>query len=172
MPKISETVINFEVYEDSVAYLGIASVTMPDISSLTNTISGAGIAGNVESVTLGHIDAMSMSLSFRTVTTDAIKLTEARRHTLDLRVAQQFTNTTSGVVDVDTIKHIVVVTPKKLGLGNLKPASTADVSGEYAVSYLATYINGRKVTEIDPLNYICIINGKDSLASVRTALGK
>ncbi len=29
-------------------------VTLPDLTALTQTISGAGIAGNVESVILGH----------------------------------------------------------------------------------------------------------------------
>lgn len=33
-------------------------------------------------------------------------------------------------------------------------------------------MDGSKVTEIDPLNFICIINGKDYLKDVRKALGK
>ena len=35
-----------------------------------------------------------------------------------------------------------------------------------------TYINGKKVRELDPLNFICYINGVDYLAGVRAALGK
>lgn len=42
----------------------------------------------------------------------------------------------------------------------------------YAVSYYATYIDGKKKLEIDPLNYIYYVNGKDYLADVRKALGK
>ena len=59
-----------------------------------------------------------------------------------------------------------------LALGKVAAASTADVSGEYAVSYYAMYLDGSKVTEIDPLNFVCIINGKDYLKDVRKALGK
>ena len=62
--------------------------------------------------------------------------------------------------------------PKKTALGKLAVASAADVSGEYATSYYALYIDGVKVTEIDPLNFICIINGTDYLQQVRKALGK
>ena len=37
---------------------------------------------------------------------------------------------------------------------------------------LVLYINGKKVRELDPLNFICYINGVDYLAGVRAALGK
>lgn len=43
---------------------------------------------------------------------------------------------------------------------------------EFAVRYWATYIDGKKVREIDPLNFICLIDGTDYLADVRKALGK
>ena len=45
-------------------------------------------------------------------------------------------------------------------------------SGEYAVSYYALYLDGKKVVEIDQLNFIYYINGKDYLEDVRKALGK
>ena len=73
---------------------------------------------------------------------------------------------------VSSVKHIMRVKPKKTALGKVAAASTADVSGEYAVSYYAMYMDGKKVTEIDPLNFICMINGTDFLAAVRKALGK
>ena len=66
MPKVDESVINFAVYEDSVEYVGMAKASLPDLSALTQSISGAGIAGNVEAVILGHFDAMTLGLNFRT----------------------------------------------------------------------------------------------------------
>lgn len=67
---------------------------------------------------------------------------------------------------------IEIVFPKKTSLGKVATASTSDASGEYSVSYFATYLEGKKVLEIDPLNYIFFVNGKDYLAEVRRALGK
>nr|DAO70317.1 MAG TPA: tail tube protein [Caudoviricetes sp.] len=74
--------------------------------------------------------------------------------------------------EVVSVKHILVVTPKKLNPGKVATAAAAEVSGEYAVSYYATYIDGKKKLEIDPLNDIYYVNGKDYLADVRKALGK
>ena len=49
MPKIDETVIGFAVYEDATEYIGISEVTLPEISNITEEISGAGIGGKIES---------------------------------------------------------------------------------------------------------------------------
>lgn len=172
MAKVDETVIGFAVYEDATEYFGMSEVTLPEISNLTEEISGAGIGGKVESVILGAIEAMTTTLNFRTVTKNAIKLHEPREHKIDLRAAQQQKDTTKGVTEVVKVKHLLTLTPKKLNPGKVATASAAEVSGEYATTYFATYIDGKKMLEIDPLNYIYYVNGKDYLADVRKALGK
>lgn len=172
MQRIDEATINFDVYEDAVEYLGMSEVTMPEISTLTQEIQGAGIAGNVEAVITGHLAAMSMTLNFRTVTDAAIRLCEPRIHNIDLRVAQQVQNTRTGTIEVGKLKYILKVRPKKFAPGKAAPASPADASGEYAVSYFAMYKDGVKKMEVDPFNYIYFINGKDYLEEVRKALGK
>ncbi len=172
MAKVDELVINFAVYEDANEYLGMAEATLPDLEFLTEEISGAGIAGNVEEIIIGHLSAMTTTLNFRTVCKSAVRLLEPRVHKLDLRVAQQQMNNRTSKTEVTSLKHIMKVKPKKTALGKVAAASTADVSGEYAVSYYAMYMDGKKNTEIDPLNFICIINGYDYLEEVRKALGK
>lgn len=172
MAKIDETVIGFAVYENATEYLGLSEVTLPEISNITEEISGAGIGGKLESVILGAIEAMTLTLNFRTVTNNAIKLHEPRQHQIDLRAAQQEKDTTKGVTNVVQVKHLLTITPKKLNPGKVATASAAEVSGEYAVSYYATYIDGKKKLEIDPANYIYYVNGTDYLAAVRKALGK
>lgn len=172
MAKIDELVINFAIYEDANEYLGMAEVTLPDLEFLTEELDGAGINGKVEEIIVGHLSAMTTTLNFRTVCNSAVRLLEPRVHKIDLRVAQQQMNNRTSETEVRSLKHIMRVKPKKTALGKVAAASTADVSGEYAVSYYAMYMDGKKNTEIDPLNFICIINGVDYLAAVRKALGK
>ena len=172
MPRVDETVINFAVYEEGTEFLGMAEVTLPEISNLTNEVKGAGINGTFESVARGHLEAMSLTLNFRTLVKSAIKLLEPRNHQIDLRVAQQSTENTSGNTDVTRVKHVLIVRAKKLSPGKVAPATPADASGEYAVTYWATWIDGEKVLEIDILNFIYFVNGTDWLEDVRKALGK
>lgn len=172
MPNFDESVINFAVYEDSVEYVGMAGVTLPNLAAIVQTLSGAGIAGNVEVPVLGHYDVMSLTLNFRTTTEHSVRLSEPRRHNIDLRMAQQIEDTVAGEVKVQSIKHVLVVVPKTDTGGTVAPAAPTNGSGEYSVRYWATYIDAAKVREIDPLNFICEVNGVDYLADVRKAIGK
>lgn len=172
MPRIDQTNVNFEVYENSVNYLGMAQITLPNLTQIAESFSGAGIAGNVEAVARAHFDAMTLGIQFRTTTVEAIRLMRPERHTLDLRVARQDEDTEAGQIFIAPVKYIAVVMPKSLNLGNLAPHSRQDLNGEYALRYFAVYVEGALVTEIDQLNYKALIDGVDYLASVRSALGK
>ena len=172
MSKVDQSIINFLLYENGSDYLGIASAQLPDLSFLNQIVAGAGIGGNIEAPILGHIDAMTLTLSFRTLTEHSYKLTAPREHNIDLRVAQQEEDNVAGTLSAKSVKHVLVVIPKSLKGGNVSPAAPADASGEYAVRYWATYIDGEKKLELDPLNFICFVDDTDYLATVRKALGK
>ena len=164
--------INYAIYEDAIEKLGTTEATLPDIEFMSETVSGCGIGGEVEEIIIGMLSAMTTSLSFRTVCPAAVSLMEPRTHKIDLRVAQQQTDSKTGDIKTVAVKHVLKIKPKKTGMGKVAVASAGDVSGDYATSYFATYIDGKKMTEIDPYNFICMINGKDYLADVRKALGK
>lgn len=170
--KVENGVTNFAVYEDATEYYGMAEVTLPEISSLTEEIKGAGISGVLPGAFVGHFEALTLSLNFRSVTGDALKLLEPRNHQIDLRASQQVWNSAAGRYTQTKVKHLLLVTPTKFSPGKLAPASPAEASGEYAASYFATFINGVKKMEIDILNFIFFVNGVDYLEEVRKALGK
>lgn len=55
---------------------------------------------------------MSMTLNYRTMTEQAVRLSEPRRHNIDLRYAVQDEDPVAAAVQVRAIKHILVVIPK------------------------------------------------------------
>lgn len=170
--KVENGVTNFAVYEDATEYYGMAEVTLPEISSITEEVKGAGISGTFNGAFVGHIEAMTLTLNFRSVTKAAIRLLEPRNHQIDLRASQQVWDSGAGRFKQSHVKHVLMVTPTKYSPGKLAPASPAESSGEYAVMYFATYIDGVKIMEIDILNFIFFVNGVDYLEDVRKALGK
>lgn len=172
MSKQPQAYINFDVYENAVDLVGVAKVTLPDISYLTATLNGPGIAGNIEAVLIGMVEAMTTTLNFTSVTAAATKLLRPEKHQLDLRVAEQDWDPVSTERAVAADKYVMVVVPKSTKPGTIAPASTADTSGEYAVYRYEAYKNGKTLWKIDPYNYICEIDGVDYMAEVRKALGK
>lgn len=169
---VDQSVINFSVYEDANDFLGMASATLPNLDALTQSISGAGIAGNVEAVIIGHLNAMTTQLSFRTFSEGSVKLSEPREHHIDLRVAQQVFDQVSGTHKVQSVKHVLVLFPKAESNGKVAPASPSDGSGDFATRLWRTYIDGQLVREVDQYNFIYMVNGVDYLADVRKALGR
>ena len=172
MPMQPEAYIDFEVYEDANNFVGVAQATLPDINFLTQQITGAGISGNIEAVLIGMIDAMTLQLQFRSATDAAVSLMKPIKHNIDLRVAEQYWDTTKAAKEVKADKYVMAIMPKNFDPGNVAPASAADTSGSYSVYYYAAYKDGKKLWEIDPWNYICNIGGVDYMKDVRKALGK
>ena len=164
--------IDFAVYEDATEYVGIASVTMPDVNQKVAVINGAGIGGDIEVPIPGHVDAMAMEMAFRNYSSNVAKLREPRRHKLELRPAKQYEDPVRGELVTAEVKHVLVVVPKSVTGGTIAPAAPEDIKISFSVRYLATFENGRKVTEIDPFNRIYMVNGVDYAAPVRKALGK
>lgn len=164
--------IDFAVYEDSTEFVGMANVQLPDKNQKVITMNGAGIGGDVEVPMAGHYDAMTLTLAFRTYTEKLATLREHRRHQIELRVAQQNEDPVSGTLMVDTVKHVFVVVPKSAAGGTVAPAAAGDGNIVFSVRYWATYINGKKVDEVDQLNRVDIVNGIDYNAPIRKALGK
>lgn len=167
-----ESIIDFKVYEDKTEYLGVAEVGLPSIAYITQTLTGAGIAGNVEAALIGMVDTMTTTMKFRSCTDAAAKLAKPIAHQLDLRVAEQYFDSVGGQRTVEADKYVVKVIPKTFTPGNVAPASPADANGEYSTIYYAAFKDGKKLWEIDPYNYICIIDGVDYMEPVRKALGK
>ena len=170
--KQPEAYIDFEVYEGKTNFVGVAKATLPNINFITQTITGAGISGNIEAVLTGMVDTMDLSLEFRSATDAAVKLMKPVKHNVELRVAEQYWNTTKQKKEVMADKYVFVIMPKNFTPGAVAPASAADTSGEYSVYYYAGYKDDKQLWEIDPWNYKCTINGTDYMASVRKALGK
>lgn len=172
MAKSDQLVVNFAIYEDGTEYLGMGEVEFPEIAFLTEEIKGAGLAGNLEAVVIGHLESMTTTFNFNTVSDAAVKLTEPRIHNIDCRVSQQIHDTRTGKTTQEAVKHIMRTMPKKFAPGKGAVASAAEASGEHACYYYAVYKNGVRKIELDPMNFICFINGVDYLKEVRKALGK
>lgn len=171
MNQVPEKLINFRVYEDGKDLLGVADAQLPSIEAMSDTVKGAGIAGEVDSPVLGHFGSMTLTLNWRTVTRPTVHLAQQRTHNLDLRGAIQVYNSGTGEYKVSPLKVTTRCIPKKTDLGKLDVGASSDASNEFEVTYIKVSLDGKVVIEIDKYNYICVINGTDYLKQVREALG-
>lgn len=168
---VPEKLINFRVYQDGDDLLGISDVTLPKLDSITETVKGAGVAGEIDDPTIGHFGSMELELNWRSLVKSNIVLAKPTGVHLDLRGACQGHDSAKNVLKTMPVKIVVEGTPKSTDLGKLDMGATTDTKNTIEVTYIKITVDGEAVLEIDKFNYICVIDGVDYMADIRDALG-
>src|SRR5690554_6221578 len=87
---LPEKVVNFNVYSEGEKLVGVTGeVTLPNLEAMTETINGAGIAGEIESPTPGHFGSIIIEIPFRIIYDKSFRLMVPEGQTITLRAAQQ-----------------------------------------------------------------------------------
>ena len=166
--QIPERLINFRCYRNGTDLLGVATVTLPQFQAMTDTVSGAGIAGEVETPVLGHYSSITTTVAFRTITADVTALASQMAHPLDFRGSQQVYDASSGKFVTQAVKLSLRGVPKNVNLG---VGATTGTEVEMECTYIKLDVGGKKLVEIDKFNYIARFGDEDALESVRKDLG-
>lgn len=165
---IPEKVVNFNVYDEGEKLVGVSGeVTLPNLEAMTETISGAGIAGEYESPTPGHFGSIAIEIPFRTLYDSSFKLTVPGGRTITLRASQQSYDVAGGEIQHRGLKIVLKVMPKGLDLGKLAVGSPTDTKNSLEVLYIKIIENNKTLLELDKQNFIFSVNGTDVLAAVR-----
>ena len=163
--------INYNVYDDGERLLGTATIELPEIAFVADTLSGAGIAGEVETPVLGHLQAMQVTLNWNTIEESTIAMLANTARTLTLRSAQQKLDSAQGVLVSVPVKITLKTLPKSVSLGTFEMGAKTDSTSVLEVTYIKIDVDNTTTLEIDKLNYICSIHGEDLLAEVRSNMG-
>lgn len=168
---IPEKLVNARVYKNGSQFLGVANIDLPQIQSMTASIKGSGISGEVDSVVTGHYQSMQIKIQFRTPTTASLELASPIAHQLDFRASIDVSEPMTGLRTISTIKVWVKGTPKSNGIGKFEPGATMDSEVELEVLAMGVWVDGEECVYLDKFNYICRVAGVDYLAAARAAEG-
>ena len=150
---------------------GVADITLPKISYMSDTVSGAGIAGEIETPTMGQLSSMEFGINWRTINKSLIKLAAPNFHSLEFRGAQQILDKEHEELTIEDVRIVVRGLPKETDLGKGQTAAKTVSSTTLECTYLKVDIACDTVVEIDKLNGICNIDGTDYWSAIRKALG-
>jgi len=171
MNKAPQMLINYSMYLEGGRQIGTVDITLPNIQAMTQTIQGAGIAGQVDTPVLGHVQNMTMTVNFRIATPDISLLLPQKYHHIEFWPALQNLNYGTGELEVVEQKIIVKAMPIGDNLGTLNPGELQGRSLEFNVIYLKEVVGGKELREIDVYNNKYVMNGSDMLSAVRQAIG-
>lgn len=170
--QFDEKVIDYSVFLGGNTFLGTATVQLPSLEMASDPLKGAGIAGEMSSITPGHFGPMTVTLNWRSrPTPESIQLMQPKLHLMEFREAVHAFNRVKNEYEEIGKKIIIRAIPKKFDLGKLETGVTIDSNIELDTNYLKFIDSGRTLIEIDKVNNIYVVDGVDYRAKVRSLLG-
>ena len=165
---IPEVINDFNLYLSGNKLGGVTGeVALPDFEGVTETISGAGILGEFESVIAGRYGSMEQEVPFRVINEDMFKLIDPTVPVeLTLRGAIQQTIKATGAVDYIGMRVVFRGRSKKIAIGTVKQGGPMDSSIALELTYILIEMDGKSKIELDKINGVFKVNGVDLLAKV------
>lgn len=166
---IPTVVNNFNVYRDGNVLVGLTDeIKLPDLQLMTETVNGAGILGEIEESIMGHFSSTTMDINFRMLCDDMFNFIDPTKVIdLNLRASRQTLKSGDGAVVYGGMRIAVRGKVKNFTPGSLKLHSTMGSAVSLELTYILIEFNGETKFELDKLNGVLVVNGKDLMEEVR-----
>lgn len=159
----------YNAYLSGSKLIGLADeVTLPDFEAMTETLSGAGLLGEIDEPLLGHFKSIEMEIPFRTLNNDIFKLANAQSNVnVTLRMSTQTLNESDMKTDFVPSRVVIKGKNKSFSGGKVKQGNGTGSSIKIEVMYILIEVNGKSKFELDKINFVYKVDGKDLLDKVR-----
>lgn len=160
----------FNVYDKGSRIVGISDeVSLPDFESLSETLSGPGILGEIDDPTLGQFGSMEMEIPFVTLTQSMFRLIgKGNVVNATLRGSVQLMDPATSEVDCYGMRVVVRGRLKSITGGSVKQGQGTKSAIKFELTYILIEVSGKSLIELDKLNCVYKVYGKDLLAKVRS----
>lgn len=162
---------NMNLFNDANSYLGVSkAVTLPKLARKMESYRGGGMNGPVEA-DLGFSDD-GIVVEFTQGGLDVIGIKQfaaATATAVPLRWTGAYQQDDSG--EVTAVEIVVRGRVKEIDMGDAKPGEDTEHKFTVTCSYYKLTVGGEGIIEIDLLNFIEKVDGKDMLAEQRKAIG-
>lgn len=168
---IPEVINNYNIYDDKARkMIGISGeVELPELEAITDTVEAAGILGEVEDPVTGQFASAKIKIPFSNLYEDIFNLMDTTNPPqLTLRGSMQVMNSATGGTDYVPVKIVVRGKATTSSLGKFVKGKKGEPEIELEILYLKVMINNKTTLELDKLNSVFTVNGKDMLAKVRS----
>lgn len=170
---IPESINQFNIYkgvEDSgEKYLGITGeVSLFELNNITETFTGAGTLGEIETIAIGQFSAMEQEIPFRILSDETFEMGDpTKTHTFTLRAASQSTVKSFGNLEFQKMRIIFRGRPKNFKPGTMKQGGMMETSITLALNYVKIEIEEKECFELDKYNEVYKVNGVDLLKAIK-----
>lgn len=168
--KIPTLLNNFNTYASGHKYVGVSSeTTLPNFEYLTETLEGAGIAGDIEEAVEGCFGSLESETSFQNIGEEYFHFL-TQTGIVTYRGSMQVLNTATQTNDFEGIVVTTKGRVKSFDLGTLKRGGKGEPKIVRELTYVKITIGGQNVLELDKFNMVWKLYGVDLLQKVRSQI--
>ncbi|SHO50069.1 phage major tail tube protein [Anaerocolumna xylanovorans] len=168
--KIPTVLNNFNTYGAGRKYVGVSSeVALPSFENMTETIDGAGIAGEIEEAIEGAFGSLETETTFQNISREYFDFV-TQTGNITYRGSMQVLNTSTQTNDCEGLVVTTRGKVKSFELGSLKKGGKGEPKVVREVTYIKITIGGENVLELDKFNMIWKLNGVDRLQKIRSQI--
>ena len=160
--KIPTLLNNFNTYASGHKYVGVSSET-------TETLEGAGIAGDIEEAVEGCFGSLESETSFQNIGEEYFHFL-TQTGIVTYRGSMQVLNTATQTNDFEGIVVTTKGRVKSFDLGTLKRGGKGEPKIVRELTYVKITIGGQNVLELDKFNMVWKLYGVDRLQKVRSQI--
>lgn len=150
---------------------GVANeLTLPEFEYMTETLSLAGMSGEVDSPSPGQYKSTQMEIGFTNISDGMLDMVADDNKTITIRSAQE-------VLDTENLSRgykgrVITVRgmTKKINYGKLKKGGYGEPSVTKEVIYYKEVLDGKVITEVNKFGSSNIINGINVMADVESLI--
>lgn len=164
-----EVINNFRVYNDANRVVGTTGeISLADLQAMTATISGAGILGEYNTSVVGMFQSMSQEIPFRMIDRDFFTmLNTGEQSKIVLRSSvQQRNRQTGGTLSTQAMRLVFQGHPTAVKMGTIKKGDMMNAAITLEETYVLVEMGGVVMLELDKLNSVYKVVGKDLLADI------
>lgn len=164
-----EVINNFRVYNDANRVMGTtAEINIAELQAMTATVSGAGILGEYNTSVVGMFKSMSQEIPFRMIDRDFFTmLNTGEQSKVVLRSSvQQRNRETGGTISTSAMRFVFRGHPTAAKFGTVKIGELMNASITLELTYMLAEIDGTTMLELDKLNSVYKVAGKDLLKDI------
>lgn len=166
LPTVTNT---YNVYDKGNVLIGLSDeITVPDFKAITEEMSGSGLLGKIQEAVMGHFDSQEMEIPFLNLDNDIFEYADPTKVIdLNLRASQQQLNKKDGSAPFRGIRIAVRGKLKAFKPGVLKQGGKMGSSVTLEVHYILIAIDGVTKLELDKLNSVYRVAGKDIMEEMK-----
>lgn len=164
-----EVINNFNVYNDAAKVMGTTGeINLAELQAMTAPISGAGILGEYTTSVTGMFQSMSQEIPFRMIDKDFFEmLNTGEQSKIVLRSSvQQRNRETGGTLSTAAMRFVFRGHPTAAKFGTVKKSDLMNAAITLEVTYILVEIGGETMLELDKLNSVYKVAGKDLMGDI------